>query len=254
MRASIRLVCSILLLGAWGAADPARAAGPETDRLRVLEDSAGDFTVGLAAHRRGDLDGAIRAYGLAVAKDPRFVEALVNLARALADSGELHRAERWLDRARSVRPDYYGLFKVGGLVALRRGQPDLAVDELERALSLRPDDAEALTNLGAALLLQGRVAEARGHLEAAVDLDPGSARAALNLAVAWDRSGEPGAAAYYYRRFLELSAEDDAARTRADVRDRLELLHRAAGTPADAEVPPSFPPLAATPGPREETR
>jgi len=245
------LILAIALSGLAGpgALRAEDAAPGEGDRLRVLEASAADFAVAAAAHRRGDLAAAVEAYRNALAKDAGFVEAQVNLARALADLGQLDEADGWLDRALAQRPDYYAVFKVQGLVALRRGQAELGVEALTRARRLRPDDPECLTNLGAALLGQGRLAEASEVLARGAKLAPSSPGAALNLALARDRASDPGRAAYHYKRFLALAPADHPLRP--PVEQRLAELGGASPSAVSAE-PPRL--RAEPPAPDPETR
>jgi Flp pilus assembly protein TadD len=227
----IGFAAAAVLLVAVGVAGSDSSAS-EAGRLRLLEASERDFAVGLAAHKRGDLDAAVRAYGSAVEKDGDFVEAVVNLARALVDRGEFDEATRWLEHATARRPEYYAIYKVRGLLALRRGQAAHAEDQLIRALSLKGDDVEAMTNLGAALIQRGRVAEAGERLRAANRLDPGCAETVLNLALAQDLASDSGRAAFHYRRFLQLAASGHPLR--GEVERRLGQLggQRGAGVSA----------------------
>ena len=220
---SIALILATLCaLSARSALCDGTPSGSEVNRLASLEESESDFAVALAAHRRGDFDIAVLAYQQAIEKDPGFVEAHVNLARALSDQGLQTEAEGQLDRAMRTHRDQSGIHKVRGLVALRRGEPALAVESLTRARELRPEDPEILTNLGAALIAQQRTTAAIGVLERSLDLEPSNPSTALNLGLAHDLASDAGRAAYHYHHFLDLSQRDDPLRE--DVQHRLDLL------------------------------
>ena len=190
----------------------AEPAPQETTRLQTLAASERDFLSGVAAHRRGDLAAAGRAYASALEKDESFVEAMVNQARVWIELERWEEAAARLDRAGAQNPDDPTVHAVRGLLALRTGDAAYAVDELTRALARVPDDVEVLTNLGAALLQQGLLREARERLEQAQRLDPDRAEVTLNLGLTHDHAGDPRRAVYHYRRFLKLAAGADPSR------------------------------------------
>lgn len=230
------LVLAIVLLAAASEA----VAGPrlparDQSQLDALHESQRDFLLGVAAQRRGDLEAASAAYRAAIEKDPRFVEATVNLARAHADLGDLDAADRWLDFAAAARPDYPGVAPVRGLVALRRGDLPRAIDELTLARRAYPRDGELLVNLGSALLRRGLAVEAAGVLNDAVKLEAGSLEATFNLAIALEQSGDTVRAVYWYRRFLGLAPLDDPGR--AAVEERVLVLEQP-HAPAVSAPPP----------------
>jgi Tfp pilus assembly protein PilF/TolB-like protein len=82
-------------------------------------------------------------FGVALARDGKFVEALEAFSRAIRSDAE--------------DPDYW--FNLG-LLHLRSGTPDPAVDALRRTLALQPRDTEARTLLAFALDQSGRGGEA----------------------------------------------------------------------------------------------
>lgn len=65
-----------------------------------------------------------------------------------------------------------------------------AMDAYRRALELDPSLAAAHTNLGRANYQRGRTAEARHHFERALALDPSQPEARFNLANLYDEEGE----------------------------------------------------------------
>lgn len=217
--------CGTVLVGLFAAlccvTGPATAER-ERSQLRVLEQSGREFSVGLSAHQRGDYPAAARAYQTAVEQDPRFVEAMVNLALVALDQNDLESAERWLADAYRTEPDYPKIASAEGLLALARGDADRAVLYFERAGVSAPRDPEVLTNLGAAFLAQRRPADAVEVLEDALENHAGHGATVVNLALALDQLGEHDRARHYYQRFLKVSSYSDP--DRAAVRTRLEQL------------------------------
>jgi Flp pilus assembly protein TadD len=91
--------------------------------------------------------------GVALAREQKFVEALTALQQAVAVDTQ--------------QPDYW--FNLG-LLQIRAGRADAAVDPLRRVLALRPNDAEARTLMATALEQSGHGDEAdkeRGTLSQA---------------------------------------------------------------------------------------
>jgi Flp pilus assembly protein TadD len=215
----LALVFAVMAGAGLARAEPAQ---PEKTRLQTLAASERDFLSGVAAHRRGDLDAAGRAYASALEKDGSFVEAMVNQARVLIEFEDWEGAAAWLDPAGARHDDDPTVHAVRGLLALRTGDAAYAVDELTRARALAPDDVEVLTNLGAALLQQGLLLEATEQLEKAQRVDPNRAEVAFNLGLAHDRAGDHRRAVFHYRRFMDLAAGADASRPA--VRRRLSEL------------------------------
>jgi len=204
----------------------------EETRLQTLAASEQDFLAGVAAHQRGDLAAAERAYSSALEKDGGFVEAMVNRARVLIELEDWEGAAAWLDPAAARHGDLATVRAVRGLLALRTGHTAHAVDELTRARALAPDDVEVLTNLGAAFLEQGLLEMAAEQLEKAQRLDPDRAEVAFNLGLAGDRAGDRARAVYHYRRFMDLAASADPSRP-AVLRRLSELLGEARTKPVE---------------------
>lgn len=115
------------------------------------------------------------APGRAALRARRFDEAWAALSVAL--DGETSARGRAL--AHNAR----------ALVALGRGERELARAELERALALDPRCVNAIVNLGNLALEAGDVQSAVERFEAALRIDPDFADAHHNLGVAYKRLG-----------------------------------------------------------------
>jgi tetratricopeptide (TPR) repeat protein len=116
-------------------------------------------------------DDARDAYARAVALDPRYVPALVNLGRLLQDAGRA--AE--------------------------------AADQYRAALAVQPSHTTAAFNLGTALEDLGRRAEAIAAYRMALEVDGEFADAHFNLARLYERAGNRAAALRHLRAYKQLS-------------------------------------------------
>lgn len=229
LAAGCALLSLSLLFAGVGAADSAT--------LDSYERSASAFADGLAFAERGLDDEASRSYQEAIALDPGFVEAMVNLARIRLRLGDAPQAREWLDRALRLAPGYPATYAVRGLESRERGDLQEALRAFARARTLDPENAEVLANLGATLFELGFDEEACAVLEQARRRAPARPEPVLTLALIWEARGDRGRAAFFYRQFLGLVGADDRSRAIAETRLReLEPSALKSTTPASETV------------------
>lgn len=121
-------------------------------------------------------------------------------ARALAESGRIAEAEEAYRQLLDGEPDQVQALTFLAQCALRRRDPQEAVDFLERAHGKQADDPQILKNLGVAYDIAGDAAAARNALESSLRLAPEHFQARLHLASLYERSGmEYEALANYFR-------------------------------------------------------
>ena len=128
------------------------------------------FAEALALEER-DPGAAMRAYRRALARDPSYSDAAVNLARLVHDAGRAKEA--------------VGLYRA--------------------ALAYAPDDAELHYNLALALEDATGPAAAMHHYEHALALDPSFADAHWNLAGLLEAAGKKQDALRHYRAYAKLT-------------------------------------------------
>ncbi len=137
------------------------------------------FAEAEAAEDEGRLTDAAASYARCLALDPTDATAAFNRANCLRLLGEATEAER-------------------GYV---------------RALKLDPGFVEAWFNLAGLTRARGRTAAARSQLARAIAADPDYADAVYNLATLEFEAGDLAAAERWWRRYLELDASSEWART-----------------------------------------
>jgi len=141
----------------------------------------------------------------------------------------MEEAEPFYQRAVALDPDFKEAWMNLGLVLLALGRPDEALSCQRQALRLDPDSADAQNNLGMIHYAQGNVAEAENCFRTALRLRPDHANATLNLGSARQILNHIGEADQLFRRALSIGV--DEARAKSNL--ALALLEQA--RPQEAE-------------------
>ena len=150
--------------------------------LSELADGNGEFAdvfdmLGVIYHQRGRVADALRMFERALAINPAYTDAALNLAVTYNDLGRYQEAkdlyERVVDASKKAprRLDPYARGKLANMhadlgAAYRElGQYDDAVREYEKALALGPDFHDLRTRLGATLREMGNLGAAAQEFE-----------------------------------------------------------------------------------------
>jgi len=162
----------------FGVADLARRAAPVASRAfsEAKEEEGGTLSAEQWYRWGCELEAAVpdeaaEAYRRALAVDPGYADAHVNLGRLLHEAGDA----------------------------------DAALEHYHRALEERPGDATAAFNMGVALEDLGRPADALAAYEKAIALDPQNADAHYNAASLCERLGRPADAVCHLKDYRLLT-------------------------------------------------
>lgn len=156
-----------------------RAAGDlEAARARLVQaierwpaNPAVRYQHAMVLDATGDEDGALRAMFGVLSVEPDHPGALNFIGYTWTVQGKrLERAEAFIRRALSRRPDEGAIVDSLGWVLFKRGRLGDAEATLRRAVSLAPDQAEIRFHLAEVLWAAGRKKEARKHYDAAVEM------------------------------------------------------------------------------------
>jgi predicted O-linked N-acetylglucosamine transferase (SPINDLY family) len=162
------------------------------------------LAIGLAHHRKGQLELAEEIYRRILAQEPDHAETL-HLAGALAyETGRSAEAVERLRRAAAVDPSRAQYLNSLGLALADDGRFDEAEAAYRRALGLQPAYPPAHNNLGLVRRVQGRLAEAADCYRRALALRPDYAEAYANLGMVLADQGQPQQAVDAYRRALAI--------------------------------------------------
>ncbi len=172
--------------GALGAAapEPRAAQQPATGAGSGTAQGAARAQQGVDAHRRGDIDGAERAYQSALAADPAQPLALHYLGVARYQRGRLAEALPLLERAAALVPGEAEFHNNLGLALAALDRNDEAIAAYRRSLAIKPEHATAWNNLGLVLQATNRLPDAIDAFRHALRPAPDFAQAHWNLALA----------------------------------------------------------------------
>lgn len=174
----------------------------------------GFYMTGLAAWKKGELDGAERALEETVRMDSSHVKGWVNLARVRLDAGRPGDAGEAVSRALELdggeRSD---VFRVRGRVAQEEGRLEEAAEAYRSALVLDPEDAWSMNNLALIHIHRGDFERALPPLARAVQLRDDVPVFQNNLGTALEKTGRFATAAEAYRKADELGDGYEKAKT-----------------------------------------
>jgi predicted CXXCH cytochrome family protein len=192
------------------AAAPEGALSPEQQKARqrasaeLLASEAASaerpeaaLSIGAFEADRGNFAAAEAAYQRALALDPTFVPAMVNLADLYRAEGRDGEAEPVLNQAIAASPDYApARFALGLLLARRHDMAD-ALAALQKAVELVPEDARYLYVYAVGLNSVGRAQDALAVLKQAHARHPADTDILTALATISRDTGDKSAALAY---------------------------------------------------------
>ena len=134
-------------------------------------------SLGAAVAQRGMDGAAMELYQQALAIQPEFWRANVNLAYLYYAHGNFPEAARFFARAGAADPTDGDQFLYLGMALLRLGQLTEAEKAVRMALLVRPQGKNYHLGLGMVLRQEGRLADARQEIQAELAGDPQNAQA-----------------------------------------------------------------------------
>jgi len=131
---------------------------------------ADPYQDGLIMMGNGNYEGAIERFQARLAKDPKFVPAYCELARACANRGRLKEAGAWCEKAVKTDPLLAEAYYIFALIRQEEGADEKAVELLKKVLYLDSNFAVAHYSLAVIHSQAGRGDEALRHRSQAMRL------------------------------------------------------------------------------------
>ena len=163
------------------------------------------FETAMAAHRRGDLNAARKAYEEVLENDPQHAGAWMNLGVLHRAAGASEAALAALRRAEDLAPDHEGILYNLGNALMDSDALDAAIGVYRRALQTAPTFADAYNNLGEAYIRKGDRKTAIAQFRAGLERKSTHTGLLVNLGNALHHEGEPEAALSCLYQALEAS-------------------------------------------------
>ena len=98
---------------------------------------------GLAYHKKGEIDNAIRNFNRVIAMAPYYTGGYANRGGAFAAKGEFDKAITDFKIALSLKNDFAEVYHNLGIAYEKKGEYDKAIENHNAAIELKPDFAEA---------------------------------------------------------------------------------------------------------------
>jgi predicted CXXCH cytochrome family protein len=172
----------------------------------------GLLNLGTLMTELGRAEDSARLYLAAIAREPAFSAAYVNLADLYRNLGREPEAEAALREGLTVNPDDAGLNLALGLSLVRSARTDEALVQLRAAVANAPDAPYYAYVLGVALNSAGQPATAIDTLAATHTRFPAHRDTLFALTTMLRDAGETDAAIEHARRLVELIPSDVDAR------------------------------------------
>ena len=190
-------------------------AGQLLDRARRINEHVAQphHGLGVLAERMGDREAAAAHYRSALAVDPGFAPARLNLARLLFDANELYHAKEEFSKLIQVTPNIAEAYAGLAETLIRLGRRSESERIVKSQASRFPESSELQVLLARSELRNGRIDEAVQRLSALTRRGDADAALAFSwLAVAELARSRPEYAIGAAKRALALDAESRVAR------------------------------------------
>ncbi|HEX8946016.1 MAG TPA: tetratricopeptide repeat protein [Gemmatimonadaceae bacterium] len=183
------------------------------DRLRSRpEDREARWELGRTFALLGQHEEAAEEFRVLLQYNANDVGALLQLALAEKQAGDIEHAQSCVERALVLDPDSSLLQFTLGEVLYHRGLNEEALRALDRAIELNPENHDALYLMGFVLGDIGRHEDAQAVTRRAVKLNPALSRAHANLAIDQQRAVRKNGDESAAKKELQVSGEGQLAR------------------------------------------
>ncbi|MCJ9428889.1 tetratricopeptide repeat protein [Kordiimonas marina] len=212
------------------ASGPAKHAtegdGPVSVRARnelAAHNPLGLVHVGEGFERAGDLSGAYKLYGQALAADPKLLEARVALARTLGKLGEHDESIKRLTAMVGEYPDNQTVRHELVEAYVRAGDYKLATESLGPLVGTDKASPELLDLAGRLAQVNGNPTDARSYFDRALKKAPGNMAVTRHMALSFALAKD------YTTAVAMLQVDLDSAATQTSAQESLAVVYALSG-------------------------
>lgn len=114
--------------------------------VRTIRHAISNNKMGVVFLRLNLVEDAIEEFKLAIAHNPKFIEAYTNLGKAYVAAGEYYKAIAILNQALRINAKYPDIYNILALAYLMAGNYHEAYTAVERSLEINPNYYDAMIN------------------------------------------------------------------------------------------------------------
>ncbi len=163
--------------------------------------------LGISLAKTGRTDEAVKVFKKVILLNNNFIEAYLNLGKALNTKGDFDQAIKIYNRILSLNPySINALFSIGE-IHFNKGNFEKAIDSYYKILSIKPDNVEAFNNIGTALKNLKKFDESINVYNKAIALDPNFAEAYNNLGSVLNEKEDHKKALIAYNKAIKIYPE-----------------------------------------------
>jgi Flp pilus assembly protein TadD len=167
--------------------------------------------LGLALDEMHEIPAAIDQYKLAVEITPDQPQLYYNIGRLYLIAGDLPQAEAWLQKALALDPKFVDALINLAKTRARMDRHDEAISLLQQALAIDGKTSAGHYELAVELAEQDRVNDALPHFAEAIRIEPDVPELHYSYSKALRQSGQIKAADLAYQRYFDLARARGAA-------------------------------------------
>jgi predicted TPR repeat methyltransferase len=159
-----------------------------------MDDSQLLFDKAIELHRAGDVSNARKLYLSLIETHPNLADAWHLCGMTFYQEGSFSESECYVRKAIEIRYASPAFHSNLGLILMRLGRSEEAIDSYISGLVIDPQFTDAMLNLGNAYIAVGEADKAAAALKNLLELDPNHAEACNSLAMLLAASDQAGQA------------------------------------------------------------
>jgi tetratricopeptide (TPR) repeat protein len=175
------------------------------------QSAAQAFEEGQNAQERGDLNNAVRLYGIAILAEPSLFQAYYQRATAYLALSRDREAEGDLKKVLQLKPDFARAYRALGQIYQDAGKTAEALQALAKALELDASLSGVRVFYASALIKNNEPAKALTQLQTAIEKGEKSALVYALLGLAEERANRLDEAFTHYNMAIEMDATSATA-------------------------------------------